>query len=244
MGQSAEVFAQRGFRPFSDWTEVSAPGRRRRWYDDGDGTLAVLIASASDVDDLIPTMVALQIEWNKLRVALRGSGIERIEDATPGGDRHRLRRPRGRLAAAPRDLGRGLRLPARGDRGARHGAAGPHARRHPGRLCARDPALVAAGHRADALRITARPPGVLREQQLARDRQPPHRCRASTCGRARGRGGSRGSRELRDELQRFRDGTAQGNWNNFLYYAARERLRLLPDPSERRFVARSVTPAH
>src|SRR5450631_4527434 len=78
MGQSAEVFAQRGFSPFSEWTEVSAPGRRRRWYDDGDGTLAVLIASASDVDDLVPTMVALQIEVNKLRVALRGAGIERI----------------------------------------------------------------------------------------------------------------------------------------------------------------------
>ena len=30
MGQSAEVFAQRGFSPFSDWSEVSAPGRRRR----------------------------------------------------------------------------------------------------------------------------------------------------------------------------------------------------------------------
>src|SRR5580704_16287840 len=84
MGQSAEVFAQRGYEPFSEWSEVSAPGRRRRWYDDGDGTLAVLIASASDVDDLIPTMVALQIEVNKLRVALRGSGIERIDDATPG----------------------------------------------------------------------------------------------------------------------------------------------------------------
>jgi hypothetical protein len=41
-----------------------------------------------------------------------------------------------------------------------------------------------------------------------------------------------GGGELRDELQRFRDGSAQGNWNNFLYYAARERLRLLPD-SER-----------
>src|SRR5580704_8036131 len=84
MGQSAEVFAQRGFSAFAEWTEVSAPGRRRRWYDDGSGTLAVLIASASDVDDLIPTMVALQIEVNKLRVALRGSGIERIDDATPG----------------------------------------------------------------------------------------------------------------------------------------------------------------
>src|SRR5207302_9483696 len=78
MGQSAEVFAQRGYRPFADWTEVSAPGRRRRWYDDGARTLAVLIASASDVDDLIPTMVAFQIEWNKLRVALRGSGMQRV----------------------------------------------------------------------------------------------------------------------------------------------------------------------
>jgi hypothetical protein len=84
MGQSAEVFAQRGFRPFNEWTEVSAPGRRRRWYDDGDGTLAVLIASASDVDDLIPTMVALQIEVNKLKVALQGTGIEHVEEATPG----------------------------------------------------------------------------------------------------------------------------------------------------------------
>jgi hypothetical protein len=84
MGQSAEVFAQRGFRPFSDWSEVSAPGRRRRWYDDGDGTLAVLIASASDVDDLVPTMVALQIELNKLGVAVRGAGLEQIEESTPG----------------------------------------------------------------------------------------------------------------------------------------------------------------
>ncbi len=84
MGQSAEVFAQRGFRPFNEWTEVSAPGRRRRWYDDGDGTLAVLIASASDVDDLIPTMVALQIEVNKLKIALKGTGIEHVEEATPG----------------------------------------------------------------------------------------------------------------------------------------------------------------
>ena len=41
-----------------------------------------------------------------------------------------------------------------------------------------------------------------------------------------------GGGELREELQRFRDGTAQGDWNNVLYYAARERLRLLPE-SER-----------
>ena len=191
MGQSAEVFAQRGFRPFSEWTEVSAPGRRRRWYDDGDGTLAVLIASASDVDDLIPTMVALQIELNKLQVALRGAGIERLEDATPG-----------EVAAACGGLeddwlqlyeiwGVAFGAAAHADRGARHGAAGAHARRHPGRLRARDPPLVAAGDRADALRVAPRPAGVLREQQLARDRQPAHRGRAAPRRRARGGGRSR-----------------------------------------------------
>src|SRR2546421_8258860 len=68
MGQSAEVFARHGM-PLEGpgaWQEVQAPGRRRRWYDDRNGTLAVLVASASDVDDLVPTLVAFQIEWNKL----------------------------------------------------------------------------------------------------------------------------------------------------------------------------------
>ena len=78
MAQSAEVFSRGGF-DLDDWADAAAPGRRRRWYDDGHGTLAVLIASASDVDDLIPTLVAFQIEWNKMGVSLRaastGTGI-------------------------------------------------------------------------------------------------------------------------------------------------------------------------
>src|ERR1700753_2975465 len=53
--------------PVRDWEETEAPARRRRWYDNGAGTLAVLLASASDVDDLIPTLGALQIEHNKIR---------------------------------------------------------------------------------------------------------------------------------------------------------------------------------
>ena len=83
MGQSAETFSRNGFTPFDEWTEVGAPGRRRRWYDDKDGTLAVLIASASDVDDLIPTLVAFQIEWNKLHAALTTAGADVIETSTP-----------------------------------------------------------------------------------------------------------------------------------------------------------------
>lgn len=50
----------------AQWTRVSAPGRRRQWYWDGSATLAVSIASTSDLDDVIPTLVAYQIEWNKL----------------------------------------------------------------------------------------------------------------------------------------------------------------------------------
>lgn len=78
LGQSAEVFTHAGYEDLHHWHETSAPGRRRRWYDDGKGTLAVLIASASDVDDLIPTLVAFQIEWNKMHAALVACSIDEI----------------------------------------------------------------------------------------------------------------------------------------------------------------------
>ena len=77
MGQEAEVFARHGIGPLDDWTPLEAPARRRRWYDDGNGTMAVLLASASDLDDLIPTLVAYQIEWNKLRLRMRGAPASR-----------------------------------------------------------------------------------------------------------------------------------------------------------------------
>jgi hypothetical protein len=69
LGQSAEVFRKHGF-DVEGWEAVSAPGRRRRWFFGPDGakdkeTLAVYVNSASDVDDLIPTLTGFQIEWNK-----------------------------------------------------------------------------------------------------------------------------------------------------------------------------------
>jgi hypothetical protein len=73
MGQEAEVFARNGII-IGEWDEADAPARRRRWHDSGGGIHAVLLASASDVDDLIPTLVALQIEWNKIRVRQRAAG--------------------------------------------------------------------------------------------------------------------------------------------------------------------------
>ena len=232
MGQSAEVFAQRGFRPFSEWTEVSAPGRRRRWYDDGDGTLAVLIASASDVDDLIPTMVALQIEVNKLKVALSGTGIEHVEDATPGelatacggleDDWLQLYEiwaaSFGARLAQIAEHGLALRLRMLG--GTQVGYARVTRRwwqqvtglMRSESLLDRPVYFVSSNSHAIANLLTGVAPRHADELAAAVDRD--------------------GGGELRDELQRFRDSNAKGHWNNFLYYAARERLRLLPD-SER-----------
>jgi hypothetical protein len=53
------------------WQEVSAIARRRRCYFDGEHTLACFIASRSDIDDIVPTLTAYQIEWNKLHYLFR-----------------------------------------------------------------------------------------------------------------------------------------------------------------------------
>jgi hypothetical protein len=82
MGQEAEVFARNGI-VIDEWEEADAPARRRRWHDAADGTHAVLLGSASDVDDLIPTLVAFQIEWNKLRVRQRAAGWPPDSEPSP-----------------------------------------------------------------------------------------------------------------------------------------------------------------
>lgn len=61
MGQEAAVFAGHGVGPLADWEPEEAPARRRHWYAGPDGVLAVLLASASDLDDLFPTLVAFQM---------------------------------------------------------------------------------------------------------------------------------------------------------------------------------------
>ncbi|NVB77332.1 MAG: hypothetical protein HOV81_02970 [Kofleriaceae bacterium] len=79
LGQSMSQFQEAGF-PIDRWQIVRTRGRRRplRW--DGGQTLAVFVASASDIDDLVPILTAYQIEWNKLRDHLLSGRITDVGD--------------------------------------------------------------------------------------------------------------------------------------------------------------------
>ena len=79
LGQSAEVFTRLLGVDVERWEMQSSPGRCRRYYYDGKETLAVYIASPSDVDDVIPQLVALQIEWNKLHALLSVEDFAKTE---------------------------------------------------------------------------------------------------------------------------------------------------------------------
>ncbi|HEY0253550.1 MAG TPA: hypothetical protein VGC41_18585 [Kofleriaceae bacterium] len=79
LGQSLAQFADAGY-PIEEWQVVRTRGRRRplRW--DGKQTLAVFIASGSDIDDLVPIVTAYQIEWNKLRDRLLMNRTKDVSD--------------------------------------------------------------------------------------------------------------------------------------------------------------------
>jgi hypothetical protein len=83
LGQSERGFSATLGVDVATWERVKAPARRRPWYSDREGTLGVLLSSPSDIDDLVPTLVAYQIEWNKLHraVADRGPDAEAVRVA-------------------------------------------------------------------------------------------------------------------------------------------------------------------
>jgi hypothetical protein len=88
LGQLPEHFAAALGEELTTWQRVTAPGRRREWRFDGRGTLATLVASPSDLDDVIPTLVAYQIEWNKLHRLLQADreAAARLQFAEPPDD--------------------------------------------------------------------------------------------------------------------------------------------------------------
>jgi hypothetical protein len=83
LGQSASLFARYGYTDIESWEPVSARARRRRCYYDGKQTLACFIASRSDIEDVIPVLVAYQIEWNKLHDLLQDCPAGLLETIQP-----------------------------------------------------------------------------------------------------------------------------------------------------------------
>ncbi len=221
MGQEAEVFARNDI-VIDEWNEADAPARRRRWYDGGDGMHAVLLASASDVDDLIPTLVALQIEWNKLRVRQRAAGWPPEHEPTPeecsqvlGGsadDWSRLREAWGerfderlRLIAEKR---MNLRVRMLGGtqvgyaRMTRRWWAPVHDKLAEERLTAAPMYFVSSNTHSLVNIVT----GVAREREESLVKFVETLPEDDI---------------LREELAAFREGRAEGSWENFLYYVAR-----------------------
>ncbi|MEO7730318.1 MAG: hypothetical protein ABIY55_05055 [Kofleriaceae bacterium] len=107
LGQSHHQFDHAGYT-VDRWQVVRTRGRRRplRW--DGGETLAAFIASASDIDDLVPILTAYQIEWNKLRERLLVARIADVTDdsALAGalGDDAAVARLRGTLGPRSNDI--------------------------------------------------------------------------------------------------------------------------------------------
>jgi hypothetical protein len=84
LGQSGEVFRRHDYPDVESWPQVSARARRRRCFFNGEDTLACFIASRTDIDDVIPTLTAYQIEWNKLHVLLQNCPQDVTQAAIEG----------------------------------------------------------------------------------------------------------------------------------------------------------------
>lgn len=78
IGQSESFFKESGV-DIDSCREVFAKARRRRYMFDGKSTLLVFIASKSDLDDVIPSLIALQIEWNKCYMLLQGVELDHMD---------------------------------------------------------------------------------------------------------------------------------------------------------------------
>jgi hypothetical protein len=219
VGQEAEAFSRAGIGRIEDWQAVEAPARRRRWYDSGAGTLAVLLASTSDLDDAIPTLVAYQLEWNKLHALLRSADLP--EDPEPldladtiGGsveDWTRVREfwPEGLDAFVDEVRGRKLNLRLRMLGGSQSGYA---------RLTRRWWAPIRATLTDQGL--SDRPIYFVSSNLHSLVNLLTTKAGASE-GEIVDFVESRGPDYLVEELERFRSGRTEGSWENFLYYAAR-----------------------
>jgi hypothetical protein len=234
LGQSADVFERLLGIDVERWEMQSAPGRRRRYYFDGDETLAVYIASPSDIDDVIPQLVALQIEWNKLHALL---SVEDLSQARALADQIKVLE---RMGISEDDAMRLLEI--WGD------LLGPLQRIQADEKDFR--VRMLGGTQVGYVKATRRwwePIEALMQSEGVGDR-PVYFVSGNTHSIVNLLSGSArrhqeeivdyiersNNLELVPELRKLRQGQSRGNWDNFLYYAARSYYGQSPDAGQRR----------
>ncbi len=232
LGQSARGFRRAGYTRMESWQVVSAPGRRRRWRFDGTSVLAATIASASDLDDLIPTIVAYQIEWNKMHGIINENPalLELIRRAAAGDEL---------TEAETTEIAQRLQLQT---------IDWQRLQSVWGASLWKNLSLVAENRKRYTIRMiggshlgNARAthqwwlPAEKALRDLGAAERPVYFVSSNThsivnvlSGTARRRKDTitdfiraRGSRELTDELAKLEAGTSRSNWDNLLYFAAR-----------------------
>lgn len=228
LGQEAEAFERAGIGRIEEWEAVEAPARRRRWFDSGGDVLAVLLASASDLDDLIPTLVAYQVEWNKLNAALKVTALGDPEPADCADAFGGSAADWARLDAAwPEGLAAFLDEVAAHERNLRirmlGGSNAGYARVTrrwwaPIRACLTDrgladrPLYFVSSNAHSIINLLTKTAGANVDEVVAHV-------------------DASGPGYLRDELAKFRAGRADGSWENFLYFAARGYYESRPEDS-------------
>lgn len=235
LGQEEEQFAAVGLS-LNDWPTTEAPARRRQWHDGPDGQYGVLLSSTSDVDDLIPTLVAYQIEWNKLRRKLNAIGWPRPQ-GLPG------------AAECARVLGGST-----DDWERLQEAWGTAFARRLGEVAATNLSLrvrMLGGSQVSYARLTRRwwsPVARTLDNDQGLHDAPIYFVSSNThslvnllSGDARAREAQlvdwverAGPRDLKEELAAFREERTAGSWNNFLYFLAREHAQAEPGTQSRR----------
>src|SRR3989454_2184442 len=234
LGQSADVFKRMLDVDVEKWEMQSAPGRRRRYYFDGKETLAVYIASPSDIDDVIPQLVALQIEWNKLHALLSAedlTGVDTVAEQFQVLQRLGISEDDAiRLVEIWSDLLGPLRRIQSEEKGFT--------------------VRMLGGSQIGYIKATRRwwaPIESLMQSQGVGDR-PVYFISSNTHSLVNLLSGSarRHQQEIVDyiersnnlelvpELRKLRQGQSRGNWDNFLYYAARSYYGQSPEARERR----------
>jgi hypothetical protein len=236
MGQEEEQFAAVGLT-LADWPTKEAPARRRQWHEGADGQWGVLLSSTSDVDDLVPTLVAYQIEWNKLRRKLNAIGWPRPQ-GLPG------------AAECARVLGGSVE-----DWERLQEAWGTAFARRLGEVAATNLSLrvrMLGGSQVSYARLTRRwwapvaqtldaTTGLAAGAPIYFVSSNTHSLVNLLSGDARARESAlvdwverAGPRDLKDELDAFREERTAGSWNNFLYFLAREQAISEPGTQSRR----------